>query len=242
MLRCCICDDDSGELRVIQTLAEGFAVAHPEFSLTIEAFSSPCDLWDRITARGDFDLYLLDVLMPQITGLELARAIRARQEEAEIIFLTSSREYALDAFDVAACGYLVKPIDKEKFEQVLLRSVRRLMKPEKSSLLLKTRDGLFRLPFRDLVMVESFNHNRVCTMTDGSHYITSVTLTSLMERLSGDPRFFSPHRAYIINLDHITALGPGSVHLVDGQRVPVAKNTLPALKQAYVDYLSKAIR
>lgn len=240
MLTCCICDDDAKDLAEIAALAEDFSKAHPEFPLALKTFSSPYDLMERMEAKGGFDLYLLDILMPQMAGIELARRIRTRQEPSEIVFLTTSREYALEAFDVAACGYLVKPVDPEKFEAAMLRAVQGLARPENSSLLLKTREGLRRLPFRELVVVESFNHDRVCTLAGGARYVTSDTLTSLMERLGGDPRFFSPHRAYIINLEHITALNPGSVLLSNGQRVPVAQATLPTLKRAYVAYLSQA--
>lgn len=240
MLTCCICDDDAKDLAEIAALAEDFSKAHPELALAIETFSAPRDLMARMTAKGGFDLYLLDVLMPEMAGLELAQCIRRRQEPSEIVFLTTSREYAVEAFDVDACGYLVKPVDPEKFEAAMLRAARRLTGPENSSLLLKTREGLRRFLFRELVLVESFNHDRVCTLADGARYVTSDTLTSLMERLGGDPRFFSPHRAYIINLDHITALNADSVILSNGQRVPVAQASLPALKRAYVAYLSQA--
>ncbi|WP_251445399.1 LytTR family DNA-binding domain-containing protein [Vermiculatibacterium agrestimuris] len=77
-------------------------------------------------------------------------------------------------------------------------------------------------------------------MCVGVQCVTSDTLTSLMERLSGDPRFFSPHRSYIINLEHITALNADSVLLAGGQRIPVVQAVLPALKRAYVAYLSQA--
>lgn len=237
MLTCCICDNDAGDLAEIAALADGFSRAHPEYSLTVQTFSSSCALLEHLETRGGFDLYLLDILMPQVEGLELARYIRARKEPAELLFLTSSREYALDAFDVAACGYLVKPIRREKLESALLLAVQRLAKPENSALLLKTKEGLRKLPFRELVVVESFNHDRVCTLSSGARCVTSDTLASLMERLSHDPRFFSPHRAYIINLEHITALNADNVLLSNGQRVPVARSTLPALKQAYIEYL-----
>lgn len=242
MLTCCLCDDDPRDLSAICAIAEDFSAAHPEFPLRLQAFSSPYDLLEHLDAEGGFDLYLLDMLMPQMAGLELARCIREREEPSEIMFLTTSREYALEAFDVAACGYLVKPVEKAKFEAAMLRAVQRLAKAETSSLLLKTREGLRRLPFRELVVVESFNHDRVCTLTDGSKCVTSDTLTSLMERLSDDPRFFSPHRAYIINLEHITALNADSVLLANGQRIPVAQAAFPNLKRAYVAYLSKAAR
>lgn len=237
MLNVCICDDVPGDAAQVQALAEGFAKKHLEFPLSIEVFSSSRALLERLEVNGGFDLYLLDVLMPCMGGMELARSIRARYEAAEILFLTTSREYALDAFDVAACGYLIKPVEQEKFDKVFFSVAQRLSQSENLSLLLKVKDCLRQIPFRDLVLVESFNHDRVCTLNDGSKAVTGDTLASLMERLSVDPRFFSPHRAYIINMEHITALNTDSVLLSNGQRVPVSRANLSALKQAYIEYL-----
>lgn len=238
MLRLCICDDDPKDLAQIRAMAEDFAGAHPEFPLWIQTFSSAYDLLEHLESKGGFDLYLLDILMPHMAGLELARRIREREEPAELLFLTVSREFALDAFDVAACGYLIKPVDREKFDRALLRALHRLPRLESSSLLLKTRDGLRKVSYQELTVIESFNHDRVCTLSDGSKCVIADTLASLMEQLSGDRRFFSPHRAYIINLEHITALNADNVLLATGQRVPVARANLPALKRAYVEYLS----
>ncbi len=237
MLNVCICDDEAGDAAQVQALAECFAGEHPEFPLKIQTFSSSFDLLEHLSEKGGFDLYLLDILMPHLKGVELARRIRERNEAAEILFLTSSPEYALDAFDVAACGYLLKPVDKEKFDKTLLAAAYRLTQPENPYLLLKTREGMRKILFRELVMVESFNHNRVCTLTDGAKAVTADTLASLMERLSDDPRFFSPHRAYIINMEHIAALNAAHVILSNGAQIPVARTSCAALKQAYVNYL-----
>ncbi len=237
MLSICICDDDAGDVAKVRALAERFAGEHPEFPMKLQTFSSSFALLEHLEAAGGFDVYLLDILMPQLKGVELAKRIRERGEAAEILFLTSSPEYALDAFGVAACGYLLKPVEQEKFDEALLAAAHRLTRPENPSFLLKTREGLRKVPFRELVVVESFNHDRVCSLTDGSKLVTSDTLALLMERLSGDPRFFSPHRAYIINLEHITALNAADVLLSTGQRVPVSRSSFSTLKKAYVDYL-----
>ncbi len=237
MLNICICDDDSKDAAQIQVLAESFAREHPEFPLSIRTFLSSFDLLDYLEEKGGFDLYLLDILMPHLKGVELAERIRTRGETAEILFLTISKEYALDAFDVAACGYLLKPVDKAKFDKVLLVAVHRLTQPENPYLLLKTKEGLRKILLRELVMVESFNHDRVLTLTDGSKAVTADTLSSLMARLSQDPRFFSPHRAYIINLEHIAALNPTYVIMSTGQQVAVARANYTALKKVYMNYL-----
>ncbi len=237
MLNVCICDDNPTDAARIQALAERFAGEHPEFPLSIRTFSTSLRLLDHLNAEGGFDLYLLDIVMPGLKGVELAARIRARHETSEVLFLTSSPDYALDAFGVDACGYLLKPVDRVKFDKVLLAAVCKLTRTETQFLLLKTRDGMRKLLFRELVLVESFNHDRVCTLAGGAKAVTGDTLTSIMERLAGDRRFFSPHRAYIINMEYIAALNADRVLLTTGQEIPVSRASYPALKQAYVDYL-----
>lgn len=237
MLTLCICDDSPADTAQIRSLADRFVQEHPELGLRIEFFFSPVDLLEHLDEKGGFDLYLLDILMPHMKGIELAQRIRERGEPAEIIFLTISREYALDAFEVDASGYLLKPLEWEKFQRVLLASVHRLGGADVPSILLRTKAGLRKVLLRELVMVESFDHDRVCTLSDSSRAVTADTLSSLMERLSFDPRFFSPHRAYIINLEHITALNGPSVTLSTDRCVPVSRPKLAALKKAYMDFL-----
>lgn len=237
MLRLCICDDNAKDVLRFRDLAESFAGAHPEIPLQIQSFSSSFDLLEHLEEKGGFDIYLLDILMPHLNGLELAKRIRARGEAAELLFLTISREYALEAFDVEASGYLVKPVDQKKFDKILLTMSRRLAQPEGEYLFLKTQEGLRKILIRELVTVESFRHNQVCTLTDASTVVTAGTLKEIMEQLSHVPHFFSPHRAYIVNLRHIAALNSTHLLMSTGQKVPVARANLAALKKAYADYL-----
>lgn len=237
MLKVCICDDNPSDTAQVQALTERFAAAHPEYPLRIQTFSSAYDLLGYVEEYGGFDLYLLDILMPHLQGIELAERIRARGEAVEVLFLTVSREYAFDAFEVDAGGYLIKPLRQDRFDKVLLAAARRLTVPEFSSIPLKTREGLRKLLFCELVLIESYNHDCICSMVDGSKLVTPDTLASLRERLSCDSRFFSPHRAYIINLEHIAALNSSFVIMSAGQRVPVSRTSAAALKRAYMDYM-----
>ena len=112
MLRIGICDDNREDIDRIKRLAVRFSAEHPEIPVQIQVYDLPYDLLDDIEKTGGFDLYLLDVVMPHMTGVNLARRIRERKERAEILFLTVSREYAVDAFSVKASGYLIKPVRK----------------------------------------------------------------------------------------------------------------------------------
>ena len=89
MLNVCICDDDPRDMAQIQALAESFAGEHPEFPMKLQTFPSAFDLLEHLNGKGGFDLYLLDILMPHLKGVELAEHIRARNEAAEILFRLS---------------------------------------------------------------------------------------------------------------------------------------------------------
>ena len=239
MLRIGMCDDDQEDIDAIKALAVRFAEEHPEAPLQIQTYRSPYDLLGDVEKTGGFDLYLLDVVMPHMTGVALARRLRERKERAEILFLTVSREYAVDAFSVKAAGYLIKPVNKADFDDAVRDCIRRLSRENNPSLMLKVKNSLYRVPVCDLVCVESFNHNQVCTLSDGSTLETSVTLAELVDALKEEPAFVRPHRAYIINMDFIRRLTARELFLTNGKRIPVSQSEYGKLKNAYFAYMAR---
>ena len=107
MLHIALVDDDARELERTGTLVERWQDAPSRFA----AFSSARALLAAMDAGADFDLYLLDVVMPEMDGIELGRAIRERDKDGAIIFLTTSPDFALDSYEVWPLQYLLKPVD-----------------------------------------------------------------------------------------------------------------------------------
>mgnify|MGYP000547378639 CR=1 FL=1 len=236
MLHIGICDDNQKDISRVQELAVRFSEQHPEMPVQIQAYSSPYDLLDEIEKTGGFDLYLLDVVMPHMTGVTLARRIRERKERAEILFLTVSKEYAVEAFSVKASGYLIKPVNQSAFEDAVLDCIHRLSPENNPSLLLKSKDGIHRISICELMCVESFNHNQVCTLSDGSILEASATLSELMEELKNFSVFVRPHRAYIVNMDFIRRLTARELLLTDGKRIPISQSRYGEIKIAIYIY------
>lgn len=236
MLKLCICDDQREDLGRLEAITKDFFRSRPDIPACVQIFGSSYDLLEYMEEKGGFDIYLLDILMPHLTGLELAQKIRERGEMAQILFLTSSREFALEAFSVNAAGYLLKPVEREAVCKAILSAVQALVPADDPHLVIKTREGVRSVRLRELVMVESFDHSRVCTLSNGVVLETAATLTSLMERLERDPRFFSPHRAYIVNLEYVNGLNGGELFLFGGRRLPVSRKLYPRLKEAYMRF------
>ncbi len=220
---------------MLEGYAADFSASYPAFPLRIESFLSGYDLLETVRLQGGYDLYLLDVLMPHLNGIELARRLRERGEVAELLFLTVSREYAVEAFGVKAAGYLLKPIQRADFNREVLGCLHRLTLKDNPALLFKTREGLRKVHVREIVTIESFTHRRVCTLADGRTFETAATLSSLYERLQAYPRFFLPHRAYIVNLDYVGGLTSTDLLMTDGRRIPVSRKLYARLREVYLD-------
>ena len=240
MIRACICDDKTEDLKHLAGYAGDFADCRPELNMTVDTFASPFELLDRIDADGGYDIYIFDILMPNMDGIELARRIRERDDRAKIIFLTISREYAIDAFGVRASGYLVKPVGREDLFKELEECVKAFSATSNGpAMLIKTKQGVNRVHILEIAMIESFDHSRVITMANGDSLVTAMTLAAMYEKLSALDCFFQPHRAYIINLGYVKGLTTTDLVMFDGRRVPISRKVYSAFREAYMDYTFK---
>lgn len=178
-------------------------------------------------------------MMPEMTGIQLAEIIRGRSEQAEILFLTVSREYAVDAFAVRALGYLLKPVSKPSFDEEVLRAVQKLTNEKSAAITVKTKDGMRRVRLHELVMVESFNHTRVLTMSDGNVLETSATLSELFDSLSCHKNFYMPHRAYIVNLGYSMGIKRCELLMFGNHRIPIPRRQYSIMLELFSNYFFK---
>lgn len=112
-MKIAICDDDLTELNRITAFLDEYSKTN-RLPLTCKTFCSSIELAST-AMQESYDLYLLDILMPALNGIELAREIRNFDRAADLIFLTSSPEYAVDSYTVKASDYLLKPVQKKRF-------------------------------------------------------------------------------------------------------------------------------
>lgn len=229
-----VCDDTVEELSRISTLLEDYRIARDN-SITYEAFHSATELLVTLKKRP-FDLLLLDILMPGITGIEAAKEIRLTDQELPIIFLTSSREYALESYRVNAEDYILKPARKDELYPVLDRQLRNFTQ-EESYLTLKTRNGISKLPFSRIVYVEVINRNVQFMLANGEVLESYGYLSEYEDTLLSDSHFIKSHRSYVVNLHHITGLDKNGLTTTVGKIIPVSRDSFTKIKTAYMKYL-----
>ena len=217
-----IADDDAGMRLVMRKLvqqAEGY-----------ELVGEAADGAELIRLYDEHrpEVVLLDVEMPQMSGIDCARAIQDRDPRTVLVFATAHEEYMANAFEVYAFDYLVKPFRVERAMETFRRIRERLRggavealtvpKPQAAEvkpavgqvpgrMMLRHREGVSFVDVADIAMVMRENRATVLLMQDGTRYVVPDGMAELDERLPEDI-FFRTHKSYIVNLNLIESVQP----------------------------------
>lgn len=236
MMKLALCDDRRRDLDEIQALLEAYRQSRRELELTVFPYSGASALLD---AGIDFDLYLLDILMPGLNGIELGRELRRAHPMAPILYLTTSRDFALESYRTEAMGYLLKPVAGDELFRSLDRAAEHCARERARAVAIPVEDGMRRIFFSELVSARAVGRTLLLHLTDGS-LLSSIgrklNFTQLWERLRGDGRFLLLQRGCLVNMDLIDWLGEAELELVGGRRLHLPRGRRGALRRAYLDY------
>lgn len=236
MLHIAICDDAPQELERAGSLLKKYACEHMHYEIKIQSFSAPLELLTHVAEKGSFDVLLLDIYMPGIIGTEAARELRAMGDKCQIIFLTASRDHAIDAFSLDAAHYLVKPYSEKEFFAALDKVMDKLSKKDEVYITIKSMDGISRVDLNKLIYSETDNHVQKLHLSDGKVISVRKSSTELFELLDEQPRFYKCGSTYIINMDYIVDLSSKGVTFSSGARIPILSRKYKELRKLYMDY------
>lgn len=226
-----ICDDSTRDVDFLSLCVAEWAKLAGH-TVTLETFSSAEAFLFHYDTDKTADILLLDVEMPGISGVELAKHIRRENEVVQIVFITGYSDYIAEGYEVSALHYLMKPVDRKKFCTVLDRAVAKLESSE-CTLLLEGTAGAVRVPLREIRYLE-VRQNYV-TVHAGEDVTVKKTLGALEKDL--DDRFFRIGRSFILNLTCIRRITKAEVHLMDGTVLPLPRGMYEALNRAVIERL-----
>ncbi len=229
-----VCDDQAEELESLLKLLRNWQTERNR-TVRYKAFRSAAAMLD-VAHKEAFTLYLLDVMMPGISGMEAAREIRTFDAAAEIVFLTSSPGFAYESYGVKAMEYLLKPISSKLLYPILDRLDVREQRPQES-LTLKSGGTLIRVPFSQLAFVEVNGKHLYFNLTDGQVREVSGSMKEYEAQLLARPEFARIHRSYIVNLLQVEELSAKGVLTFSGKNLPVSRLLLPQLQKDYMQLL-----
>ncbi len=234
MLKIAICDDDQLELLTISSLVEAYRHKR-KVDLTYTSFQSATELLSSMH-RGDYDVLLLDVLMPGVNGMQAAHEIRGYNDKVEIVFMTFSPEYAVESYSVRARHYLLKPASEEKLFPILDRLTDEFKRPE-DALLVKTKASVFSIPYGKIEYMEVKSKTLYFYLTDGNVREITGSLAEFEQALLKRPGFVKVHRSYLVNLQWVQELRPGELVTASGRRVPISRTAYTHTRTAYTHFL-----
>ncbi len=236
MINIAICDDELQELEHTENLLRQYIHEHPRYHINYRKFSAPLELLANADENNGFDVLLLDIYMSGILGTEAARELRDMGDDCQIIFLTTSRDHAVDAFSLNAAHYLVKPYSPQELFAALDKVMGNLTKKESVFITLKSTEGISRVNLNTIVYSESDNHLQRVYLSDGMTISVRKTSTELFQLLSDDSRFYKGGNTYIINMDYIMEVSSKFIIFCTGARIPILSRKTTEFKKRYMDY------
>lgn len=188
------------------------------------------------------DVVFLDISMPGASGIQLAEALHKLKNPPAVVFVTAYSDHAVEAFDVDATDYLMKPVEEARFDQAINKVLARV-KPTSDS----SKSSIERIPVEKggrkvLIPVDQIRYimakdDYSCIFTEDDRYLSTTSLAQFESKL-GDSGFFRVHRRYIVNLanvEDVETVPSGAIQLgVSGvdDRIPVSRRRVVPLKKA----------
>lgn len=238
MLHIAICDDQPQDLETVATYTKEY-IEFYQIDAELRAFTHPDALLTACETER-FSLYLLDIVMPMVNGIEVGREIRRLDREAQIIYATSEPGFALEAYAANPVNYLLKPINKKQFFDTLALAISRLNLAEDVMLTLKTNTGLHVVPLFSIVCCEYVERSARYTLADGEIILTRTLRESFAEHIAPllrDSRFLKPHNAFVLNMNRVESFSKEGFIMRGSIVVPISAKQYGAMRNAYMDYL-----
>ncbi|WP_026517928.1 LytR/AlgR family response regulator transcription factor [Butyrivibrio sp. MC2021] len=230
MYKVAICDDEEKCVKEAAALLEDYNKTHPQHTFAVDVFMSSIELLGAME-KENYDIYLLDIYIDKMNGIEIADLIRKKDEEAHIVFMTSSNAFYKDAFRIHAVHYLEKPILKEDFFDAMDRACQ---KEDTRFLTVKDGNQVCKVAIGDVLYVESEDHyKRIATENDT--YMVRSTLKELMDELT-EEYFYALGVKSIINLTKVLRITKDTLVMEDGKEFSVPRGTYRTLSELIIKH------
>ena len=214
-----LADDLPADLLRLQTDIKQYSVSHNITLPDIHCFQSGKDLYAHFVP-GIWQAVFLDICMNEMNGIELAHMLRRADPDLKIIFISTSRDYAFDAFPIHPFDYLVKPYTMESFRHVMDELLLTFARPEPEITIRASRSA-FRIPYRNIVSVFSSGHSVDVYVTGNPPIRSIMTFSEIFEELSADSRFLLCNRGILANMDHALKVEDNVLRMKEGPSCPL---------------------
>lgn len=240
MIQIAICDDEELLLEEIKAETEDCLKKQQIFSM-ITTFTNSERLLYELEEGTLFDLFLLDIEMPGISGMEMAGRIHEKLPEALIIFVTAHYKYAIDAYELNIFRYIPKNQIKERLPHAVIDAVTILENQNTEFYVVSNQNRIERIPLKNVVYIIRDGKNAAFYL-EGTKEVFRVrkTLSKVYESLNPQ-EFVYIDRGCIINLKHLAGIANSSCTMTDGTVLAVAQSRVVELKKMLNEFWRERI-
>lgn len=235
-MRIAVCDDNQLDRDIIKDFLHTY-MTEKSIPNTITEYENGMNLIYDIEEGLYYDMIFLDIFMDQILGMDIARKLRNVGYTGNIVFLTSTAEFAVDSYEVEASGYLLKPHDYEKLCGLLNRIIDRT---NIGHFQVSVRNTIYSIPFSEIVYVESRNNICILHRSDGSEYTIYKKLSEIELQLN-ESRFLRCHQSYLVNMSYISK-ADSQFELTTGDVVLIRQRSQKEIRRIYQEFASKGVK
>ena len=227
-----ICDDLAEERSQLCRFVQAYGQVRG-YRLRMEEAAGGVELLSR-WRRDRWDLVLLDIYMPGLTGVETARRLRMLDESCEIAFITTSEVHGLVGYDLGVLDYLVKPVNRETIFDMLDWCVHKRWESLRT---LKIRSEWEEMEVRlqDVCFIEIQRHTAYIHL-QGKTIGTRRGMAELEEEIDS-PSFLRCHRSFLVNLAHVATIHKNDFVMENGQRVPISAAKAQLCRQKLLEWV-----
>lgn len=228
-----ICDDEVFFLEMLADYCERYEREN-HIPICLVKFTDGLSLLEYYRKNKDVDLCILDIMMKEINGLQVANEIRKEGARTKIVFLTTALKYAPRGYDVGAKRYWMKPLTYEKFSSDLAILYNEILADSDLFIVEHIGTAIEKVYFDDIIYIETHGRKTFVHKKEGS-YISKTTMSNYEILL--DSRFYRCHAAYIVNMYYINKIQGLNVLLKNGEHIFISKSRRSKFIDSYIEFL-----
>ena len=239
MYQIAICDDDEDIIALIKEAVSEYSAAN-SIGFEISSFSSGELL---VESPNTYDLIFLDIEMSGIDGIKTANLIRPKARRSRIVYVTNHSELALQSYSVHPFDFVVKPFKKERIAVVLSELIKYITDTSDTDpvVQLKGMDGPLLLSLKSIYAFEYTGNRRITVYTESETHCIKGSLSDIISLINSES-FTSPHKSFIVNMEHIDKLTGFTLYTTNGLEVPIAQKKLKEFHNEFSRFIKNYIK
>lgn len=234
MIRIAVCDDDLIFAEHAATVCRSILEERGQAGFVVDTFRRGEDLISAYAEQGYYDMVVLDIMMDGINGMDTAAAIRQKDHTVPIVFLTSTRDFAIQGYEVKALRYLMKPVERDQMAEAI---VHMLAERKRKWLFAKEGSGFRRVALDDIHSLEIFGR-KTSINTKNGRLVYNGKLSEIGALLDPE-RFVQCHQSYIVNLQYAYEIRRYEIVLFNKEIIPASRAHWDQVKSAFLRYMSE---